>query len=54
MIVCWRHNWKECPAEIEVVELCRVVWDEVEPTTETLRHGEKGERLAANEREKCE
>jgi hypothetical protein len=23
MIVCWRHNWKECPAEIEVVELCR-------------------------------
>jgi hypothetical protein len=25
MIVCWRHNWKECPAEIEVVELCRLV-----------------------------
>jgi hypothetical protein len=24
MIVCWRHNWKECPAEIEVVELCRL------------------------------
>ena len=24
MIVCWRHNWKECPAEIEVVELCRM------------------------------
>jgi hypothetical protein len=23
MIVCWRHNWKECPAEIEVVELSR-------------------------------
>jgi hypothetical protein len=21
MIVCWRHNWKECPAEIEVIEL---------------------------------
>jgi Homing endonuclease associated repeat len=25
MIVCWRHNWRECPAEIEVVELCRLV-----------------------------
>jgi hypothetical protein len=24
MIVCWKHNWKECPAEIEVVELCRL------------------------------
>jgi len=24
MIVCWRHNWKDCPAEIEVVELCRL------------------------------
>jgi hypothetical protein len=23
VIVCWRHNWKECPAEIEVVELSR-------------------------------
>jgi hypothetical protein len=21
MIVCWRHNWKECPAEIEIIEL---------------------------------
>jgi Homing endonuclease associated repeat len=25
MIVCWRHNWKECPVEIEVVELSRLV-----------------------------
>jgi hypothetical protein len=25
MIVCWRHNWKDCPAEIEVVELCRLL-----------------------------
>ena len=24
MIVCWRHNWKECPVEIEVVELSRI------------------------------
>ena len=25
MIVCWRHNWKECPEGIEVVELCKLV-----------------------------
>jgi len=23
--VCWRHNWEECPPQIEVVELCRVL-----------------------------
>jgi hypothetical protein len=25
VIVCWRHNWDECPAEIEIVELSSVV-----------------------------
>jgi hypothetical protein len=25
VIVCWRHNWDECPAEIEVLELSGVV-----------------------------
>lgn len=25
MIVCWKHNWKEVPADIEVIELCRLV-----------------------------
>jgi hypothetical protein len=25
MIVCWRHNWKDCPEGIEVVELSRMV-----------------------------
>ena len=25
MIVCWRHNWKECPDGIEVVELCKLI-----------------------------
>ena len=24
VIVCWRHNWRECPAELEVIELCRI------------------------------
>ena len=22
VIVCWRHNWEDCPAHIEVLELC--------------------------------
>jgi Homing endonuclease associated repeat len=25
VIVCWRHNWKECPESIEVIELCSLV-----------------------------
>jgi len=25
VIVCWRHNWEECPENIEVVELSRVI-----------------------------
>src|SRR5882762_241985 len=25
VIVCWRHNWDECPENIEVVELSRVI-----------------------------
>jgi hypothetical protein len=25
VIVCWRHNWKECPRDLEVIELCRFV-----------------------------
>jgi hypothetical protein len=25
MIVCWRHNWKECPEGIEVIELSRLL-----------------------------
>ncbi len=25
VIVCWRHNWDECPEGIEVVELSRVI-----------------------------
>jgi hypothetical protein len=25
MIVCWRHNWKDCPVEIEVVELSKLI-----------------------------
>ena len=37
MIVCWRHNWKECPAEIEVVELSRLVGMEIIFTTEARR-----------------
>jgi len=25
IIVCWRHNWPECPANIEVLELSKVL-----------------------------
>ncbi len=25
VIVCWRHNWKDCPRDLEVVELRRFV-----------------------------
>jgi hypothetical protein len=25
VIVCWRHNWKECPEGLEVVELGKIV-----------------------------
>ena len=27
VIVCWRHNWKECPKEIEVIELSTLLGD---------------------------
>jgi hypothetical protein len=25
LIICWRHNWPECPTNLEVIELSRVV-----------------------------
>jgi hypothetical protein len=25
VIVCWRHNWPDCPRQIEIVELYRVI-----------------------------
>jgi hypothetical protein len=25
IIVCWEHNWPECPEGIEVIELSKVV-----------------------------
>ena len=25
IIVCWRHNWQECPPHLEVVELSRII-----------------------------
>ena len=24
VIVCWRHNWKDAPPELEIIELCRL------------------------------
>ena len=25
LIICWKHNWPECPEEIMVLEMCKVV-----------------------------
>jgi len=25
VIVCWRHNWPDCPAHIEVLELSSLI-----------------------------
>jgi hypothetical protein len=25
LIVCWRQNWKDCPANLQVLELCQIV-----------------------------
>jgi len=25
VIVCWRHNWPDCPSDLQVVELCHVL-----------------------------
>lgn len=36
VIVCWRHNWQDCPARLEVVELASVIKSlpnrKIEPT----------------------
>lgn len=40
MIVCWRHNWKECPKEIMVLELRKAI--RMQQTKENLttdKHG---------------
>jgi|SRR5579885_3496758 hypothetical protein len=28
LIVCWRHNWEDCPTHLEIVELSKVVHDQ--------------------------
>jgi hypothetical protein len=27
IIVCWKHNWADCPHEIEIIELSRLIND---------------------------
>ncbi|HEY2498335.1 MAG TPA: hypothetical protein VGK24_14825 [Candidatus Angelobacter sp.] len=36
VIVCWKHNWKECPKGLEVVELGKEVEKELEKELENL------------------
>ena len=46
IIVCWEHNWPECP--LEVIELKKLVKQKQIFTTETRRHGEKQELKGEN------
>ena len=46
IIVCWEHNWPECP--LEVIELKKLVKQKQIFTTETRRHGEKPELKGKN------
>jgi hypothetical protein len=38
IIVCWKHNWKECPKEIEVIELKTMIGD-LEDINNSLESG---------------
>jgi hypothetical protein len=31
LIVCWRHNWKNCPPNLQMLELSRIVAEISEP-----------------------
>ncbi|HKV95597.1 MAG TPA: hypothetical protein VJW20_23835 [Candidatus Angelobacter sp.] len=42
VIVCWEHNWPDCPEWIEVIELKKVV-EEMETKNPPLRHGDTKE-----------
>jgi hypothetical protein len=35
LIVCWRHNWKDCP--LDVLELCQVVRSQLEESRNPIR-----------------
>ncbi len=37
-IVCWIHNWKSCPKEIEVIELSSLLGDAEQIDTEIKTH----------------
>jgi Homing endonuclease associated repeat len=32
LIVCWRHNWKNCPPNLQVLELSRIVAEMAKPS----------------------
>ena len=36
MIVCWRHNWPECPANLEVLELSKELSKVLKNTSESV------------------
>ncbi len=40
MIVCWKHNWKECPEHIEIIELSKLI-NSLESISSEIAHDEK-------------
>jgi hypothetical protein len=37
IIVCWRHNWPDCPSHLEVVELSGIIKSLTATTSESIR-----------------
>ncbi len=40
MIICWKHNWKDCPEDIEVIELSSIMED-LEDIHTTVKNDKK-------------
>jgi|GEM_PF-6270798 hypothetical protein len=51
VIVCWVHNWPECPLNIDVVELCKVAREgpQIAQINSAANECEKGELGPANQ-----
>jgi hypothetical protein len=56
VIVCWVHNWPECPVNIEVVELCKEArrWGWAEGMVTETGADNRGNKLSSGLREKRE
>jgi hypothetical protein len=52
MIVCWNHNWKNCPEHIEVIELASVLGDaeEIDDQIKTVKKLSDWQKFAQEKR----